>query len=75
MKHEQTKEQIYHRIKVCRLVAETVNVEQAVYAWMVQQRARNNMLTGDYIAEKTRFFPGKLWVMIACEQVTVAMQF
>lgn len=36
--------------------AENVDVEQALYTWIVQQRAKNNMLSGDIIAEKARHF-------------------
>jgi len=36
--------------------AENVDVEQALYTLIVQQRAKNNMLSGDIIAEKARFF-------------------
>lgn len=37
-----------------------MDVEQALYTLLVQQRARNNMLSGDIITEKAKCFYRKM---------------
>uniref|UniRef100_A0A1B6CZJ3 HTH CENPB-type domain-containing protein n=1 Tax=Clastoptera arizonana TaxID=38151 RepID=A0A1B6CZJ3_9HEMI len=36
--------------------AEYPDVDKALYTWIVQERARHNIITGDLIAEKAKYF-------------------